>query len=242
MKHTNSVAVWILSFSLVLSTGFPGKAEVVIGSWQNMTDEGWIDHGNGLSITAPENAGKYSFAQNVVPGYAVSLKITQAGWNQNLRLNLHNNPPLMEAFMSNQLLSFAFSVPAAAETGSTSGYSQIYAVYLNADGLGWTQIPWSLATATGWTYNNGQDGMPNFYFWEGAPARTQTVVINYSSYLSQISENPSYLELIFASNNGGGAPDYFYMNDVKLLQIPEPTSLAMITVVLGALFAFRRQQ
>jgi len=136
MKHTNSVAVWILSFSLVLSTGFPGKAEVVIGSWQNMTDEGWIDHGNGLSITAPENAGKYSFAQNVVPGYAVSLKITQAGWNQNLRLNLHNNPPLMEAFMSNQLLSFAFSVPAAAETGSTSGYSQIYAVYLNADGLG----------------------------------------------------------------------------------------------------------
>jgi hypothetical protein len=227
----------ILSFSLVLSTGFPGKAEVVIGSWQDMTNDGWIDHGNGLPITDPQNAGKYSFAQNVVPGYAVSLKITQAGC-----LNLQNFATLLEAFLANQLLSFTFSVPAAAETGSTSGYSQIYAVYLNAEGLGWTQIPWSLATATGWTYDNGQDGMPNFYFWEGAPARTQTVVINYSSYLSQISENPSYLELIFASNNGGGAPDYFYMNDVKLLQIPEPTSLPMITVVLGALFAFGRQQ
>lgn len=208
------------------------KADVVIGSWQSMTDEGWIDHGNQLSITDPANAGKYSFVTGVVPGYTVSLKITQSGWNQNLRLNLQSIPGLREAFLTNQLLSFTFSVPAAAEVGSTSGYSQINAFYLNAEGLGWTSVPWSLATATGWT-NNNQAGMPNFYFWENAPARSQTVTIDYSGYLSQIPQTASYIEIIFASNNGGGAPNYFYMNDVRLSQVPEPSVFGLIGI--GAL-------
>ncbi|MCX7721572.1 MAG: PEP-CTERM sorting domain-containing protein [Verrucomicrobiae bacterium] len=226
---------------VVLGLVSSAKADVVIGSWQNMTDEGWIDHGNGLSITHANNTGKYSFVQNVVPGYDVSLRITQSGWNQNLRYNFQSVPGGIAAFRTNQLLSFTFSVPAAAETGSTSGYSQINAFYLNAQGLGWTSVPWSLATATGWT-NNNVGGMPNFYFWSGAPARSQTVTINYSGYLSQIPENASYIEIIFASNNGGGAPNYFYMNDVRLSQIPEPSTMVLIGagMLVGARLLRRR--
>ncbi|MDW7979161.1 MAG: PEP-CTERM sorting domain-containing protein [Verrucomicrobiales bacterium] len=84
--------------------------------------------------------------------------------------------------------------------------------------------------------------MPNFYFWSGAPARSQTVTINYSGYLSQIPENASYIEIIFASNNGNGAPSYFYMNDVRLSQIPEPSTMVLIGagMLVGARLLRRR--
>ena len=86
-------------------------------------------------------------------------------------------------------------------------------------GYGFQNIAWSSPnwSATGNTGNN-QSGQPNHYFYSGAPARSQTVTLDYSSLLPSITATPTngYIELIFTSNNGSGAPNYFYMNNVVL--------------------------
>ena len=221
------------------------EAQVSIGSWQSSSSDGWIDWGNSFSITDPANASKYSFASGVVSGYGQSLKITQAGYNQDLALKLEYTPGDMGAFLNNHLLSLTFSVPDAASAGSTAGYSQLFAMALNASGYGFQNIPWSNPgwSTTGSTANN-QSGMPNYYFYSGAPARSQTVTLDYSSILPSITATPSsgYIELIFSSNNGGGAPNYFYMNNVLVSggPVPEPSAFALLAVGTGLMALGKR--
>jgi hypothetical protein len=221
----------------VIGLGVSGQAQL-IGDWQSSTSEGWIDWGNQLSITDPANAAKYSFAGGVVSGYGQSLKITQAGYNQDLAIKLEYTPGDQAAFFNNHRLSFTFSVPDAASAGSSAGYSQLFAFAINATGFGFQNIPWSSAN---WSYSgstaDNQSGMPNYYFYSGAPARSQTVTLDYSSYLPSITATPSsgWVELIFTSNNGGGAPGYWYMNNVVLSggPVPEPSALSLLGVVAG---------
>jgi hypothetical protein len=223
------------------------QADFQLGSWQSSTAEGWIDHGNQASITDPANAAKYSFAAGSVSGYGQSLKITQAGWNQGLRLNLESIGGGRQAFLDNNLLSFTFSVPSAAEAGGvTAGYSQIANIAINATGYGFKDQGWANATATGDTGNN-QSGMPNFYFWSSAGRQSQRVTLDYSSALSDptftATAESGWIQLIFASNTGGGAPDYFFINDVVLSSsvVPEPSSLALLAIGAGAVFLGRRR-
>jgi len=190
-------------------------AQVVIGGWQGAGAEGWTDWGNGLSIFDPSNANKYSIVSGAVPGYSQSLQVAQAGYNQNLSLKMEYTAGDVAAFLTNNTLSFTFSVPAC----TNSGYSQIYSVAINASGYGFNGISWTNFTATGAT-NNNQSGMPNYYFTPGAnnPERTQIVTYNYSSILPLITATPTsgYIELIFTSNNGSGAPTNFFINNVTL--------------------------
>ena len=84
--------------------------------------------------------------------------------------------------------------------------------------------------------------MPNFYFW-GEGFQSQTVTVDYSSILPLISANPGYIELIFTTNNGGGAPDYLDFNNVVLSggPVPEPSTLALIGLGAAGLFWLRRK-
>jgi len=236
----------------LLIAGFVGtaQAQVVIGDWQGSSDDGWIDWGNqSVGLFDASNNGKYSLASGVVPGYAQSLQITHAGYSQDLALKLEYTPGDMAAFFNNHLLSFTFSVPSYATTGATAGYSQIYAFALNAQGYGFQNISWSspMWSATGNTGNN-QNGEPNFYFYSGSSLQTETVTLDYSSLLPTLiadgnSANSGYIEFIFTSNNGGGAPDYLYMNNVVLsggLAVPEPASLALVGLGVTALLIRRR--
>src|SRR3954464_12029163 len=91
-KIKTAVAVWLLICSAWLMIPNPAAAQTVIGSWQGTTDDGWLDWGNGLSITNASNAGKYGFVSGAVAGYAQSLQITQAGYNQNLAVKLEYLP------------------------------------------------------------------------------------------------------------------------------------------------------
>jgi hypothetical protein len=208
------VAVMILT-AMVLITG-KTNAQVVIGGWLNgNNDNGWIDYGNGDSITNSANAGIFSFVSNAVPGYSQSLQITDAGYNHVLAISLEYTPGDMAAFLTNQILSFTFSVPAGTYTG---GYSQVYALAINASGYGFNNINLADTTATGDT-NNNQSGQPNFYFADGTNGlQTETVSFNYSSILPSITATPSsgYIELVFTSNNGGGAPANYFLNNVEL--------------------------
>ena len=199
---------------LALLTGLAvaSRAQVVIGSWQGSSDEGWIDNGDGLSITNPANTNKYQFVSGAVTGYAKSLEINQAGFNQNLEIDLNTLPGGKAAFAANHTLSFTVSFPASGGV-YTSGYSQIYNFTLNCSGL-YTNIAWSA-----WTGNSGN--MPGVGYYSSFPGQSITVTWDYSSLLTNTAvatalTNSGYLQLSFTSNNGGGAPTNIYMNNVVL--------------------------
>ena len=229
----------VAAISLVAGTS---RADFVLGSWQTGQAEGWIDNGNSLAITDPANASRYSFVAAGVPGYAQSLQINTPGFNTDLRLNLETVPGAVSAFLANHLLSFTFSAPAAG--AATAGYSQIYGVTLNASGYGYNNIPWSLSTATGNTVFN-QSGMPNYYYYPNSPFETQTVTIDYSSLLPSITATPSngYIQIIFNTNTGGGAPANQFLNQVVLsgAVVPEPTTAALLASGAIALLVIRRR-
>jgi len=221
--------------ALLLFAPGAGMAATTIGSWQGNTAEGWIDWGNGLSITDPANVAVYSFVSGAVPGYPQSLQINEAGWNQNLAIRLQDHG-LVDDFMNNHLLSFTFSVPAH----TAGGWSQLHGFTVNAPGLGWHTVAFdSRWTATGSTGNN-VGTMPNYWFWAGSPARSQRVTLDYTSLLGAITPSPGWLELVFTFNNGGGAPSNFFINDVTL--IPEPTSFALAVLGGAGLLVARRRR
>lgn len=215
-----------------------------IGGW----GDGWIDPVTGLPIDAdnPLNASAaYTLTPNAVTGYAYSLQINQSGYAQSLQLNL-NSPAdglgsEVAPFLNNTVLSFQFAVPAST---ATSGWSQIYQLFLNAPGLGYQNL-WG--GGTGWsvnftdvygTNNNGTD--PNYYYGPYSSVRSETVSINYTGLVpileaDGVSPTSGYLQLIFALNTGGGAPSYLYLNNVALT--PEPTTGAML-LAGGALALF----
>ena len=207
----------------------------VIGSWQGTgsalapaPDEGWIDWGNGLSITNTANTNKYQFVAGAVAGYTNSLQIAQGGYNQSLAIKLEYLPGGVSAFLTNHLLSLTFSVPPAAASGATSGFSQLYQLVINASGYGFKSQPFTNFSETGNTSAN-QSGMPNFYFYSGAPAQSQVVTVNYSSILPLITARPSggYIEIIFAFNNGSGAPTNWFVNNVVLSGGPVSTNITI---------------
>jgi len=221
------------------------QAQYILGSFQGRsdpTDVGWYNSVTGNPIT---NDPAMSFPAAGVPGYPLSLQMTGAFGSVALELNFSSAQ--IAAFNTNTILSFTFSVPA----WTNSGYSQIYNLALNAPGLGYTNVgsggnaaaTWgAYSTATGDTANN-QNGMPNFYFYNGSPLQTQTVSFNYSSFLPAIEAGgESYLQMVFQDNPGGGAPDYIYMNNV-VLSVPEPATgvLALVGGVM-ALWAMRRRK
>jgi hypothetical protein len=234
--------LWILTGLAWLAMPLDSAAQTVIGSWQTSSDDGWIDWGNGLSITDAANTGVYSFVSGAVPGYGQSLQINQSGNHQNLAIKLEYLPGGVAAFLTNHLLSFTFSIPSSESSGATAGFSQLYQIAINASGYGFNAQTLANVTAIGST-NDNQSGQPNYYFYPGAAARSQTVTLNYSNILSSITATPSsgYIEIIFSFNNGGGAPANYFINDVNfsggsgiVVTNPPPSPPTTNGVVIGS--------
>ena len=77
-----------------------------IGNWEGGSNDGWIDWGNGLSITDPSNAGKYSFSTTTgVTLGSESLEVTHAGYQQNLAISLSGSQGT--AFTNDNTLALA---------------------------------------------------------------------------------------------------------------------------------------
>ena len=221
MKRINKLSLWLAVLGLA---ALNSQAQTVIGSWQTGQAEGWYDNGNNNSITDPSNTNKYQFVEAGVPGYLYSLQITDpGGWNTDLSINLNTVGETAD-LLANDWLTFTFSVPSSATSGATSGFSQIPNVVLNAQGS-YNWLPWSDAEFEGDFGANSPE--PNFYFWSGVGLQSQTVTINYSSYVASIaSGGEGWVEIQFMGNNGSGAPAYYYMNNVVLSTGPFGTDAA----------------
>jgi hypothetical protein len=222
-----------VTFGSITETISNNPGIIVLGSFQGASDPknaGWTNVNTGDPITTDTED---SFVAAGVSNCPLSLQVagngsggTVGGAGQpNLELGLSSSQ--VAAFFTNTWVTFTFSAPAA--NSESAGYLQMYNFIVNAPGWGFTALPWSLAEAAGNTGNNSS-GMPEFNFSSGSPSgvQHQTVSINYSSILSSITGHPtpSYLQLEFQGNSGGGAPDYFWLNNVELSTGPFGTQTA----------------
>jgi len=198
---------------------------MVIGTWTSDTSDQWIDWGTqsgyaggATSLPAP----KYTFANDGVAG-GDSLLLTQSGYNQNLAVKLEYIPGAMAAFFANDALQVTMTIPA-----SPSGYTQIYELALNAPGWGFKAL-----TA---------DPVPFANFAVGVGQTTYTLDFNYTAALASIPLSAGYAEFIFSTNNGGGASNEYYIDNVQLVTVPEPATCAVLCGVAIPLLARRRRK
>ncbi|MGA2916453.1 MAG: hypothetical protein ABSE89_10550 [Sedimentisphaerales bacterium] len=190
-------------------------ATTIIGNWENGSSNGWIDWGNGQSITNSVNASKYSFSTVGATSGSSSLEVTKTGWNQNLSIKLQNNG-LVDKFMANNKFLIDVTVPADAFLNGTGGYAQIYNVSLNAQGYGWHDM-FTTTPAL------------NFYFWNGSPERTATLEFDYSAAKALMPAMPSWVEIIIATNSDSKR-GVFYLDNARL--VPEPATIAFLSLGL----------
>src|ERR1035437_536271 len=236
LHRTKIVCLALAAIGLIAGSS---QAQVV-GSWQGSSSEGWIDwnYANGGAGTPVLSSTNFSIASGVVSGYAQSLQLTKSGWNQNLAIKLEYSGE-NAAFLNNHLFSITWSVPA----GTGGGYEQLYSLSLNASGHSFSDLPGSIISKTGSGSLNGNGG--ELDFWTGSPAQSQTLTWDYSSILPSITATPSsrWIEFIFASNAGGGAPGTFYFNNAVFSggPVPEPSTLALIGLGAAGLFWLRRK-
>ncbi|HEV2455634.1 MAG TPA: hypothetical protein VGY98_15315 [Verrucomicrobiae bacterium] len=223
LKSTQLIVLTALAALVLVTTA---KAQVLLGSFQGTgdpTDAGWVNPNTGHPITTDPAD---SFVAAGVPGYPESLQVNGIGFGGD-SVQLQFSPAQISAFYNNSWITFTFSVPGGTYTG---GYSQIYNLALNAPGYGYNNLSWANAVESGATNNTNPGSNPTYYFNNGTNSlRTMVVSINYSSVEPAIqagiansvaTNGPSYLQMTFQGNLGGGAPTNILLNSVVLSQGP----------------------
>lgn len=147
-----------------------------------------IDWATGLSID-DASLTIYDYVQDpnvgIIDG-TQALHVTASGQTQTLALRLDYSQRVQ--FMENDVFLIAVTVPANF-AGSTSGWTEITQVTLNADGYGW--------------HDQFTAPAKFFGFWENSPAQTATLKFDYSAAKASMPAEPGYIEIIFTTNSDG---------------------------------------
>jgi len=185
--------------------------DAVIGDWEDANDV-WIDWGNQLLVDDPTNMpSKYNYSTDWSSLGDTSLKLTHAGWNQNLSIKLQDAGHV-DDFMNNTKFLIDLHIPATTE----SGWLKIEEILLNAEGADWGDYKVSAPIFVGWGEGGGG-------------ATDVTLEFDYSAYLSDpdvlaLGRNPNWVEFIIATNNDGeetGVHMDFYFDNARLAGGPK---------------------
>jgi hypothetical protein len=216
----------------VVSLAMAGVGQaVVIGEWDNSPD-GWIDWANQESIDSAANMpSRYSYTtHNGEPG----ILLTEPSFRQSLSIKLPFE--LRDDFLDNSLFKVdltVFSLP-----GTTSGFTKIEQVTLNAEGASGFGDP---------TYRLNPDN-DYFFGWGAEGQASATIVWDYSAYHPiaeqiQIDESrlPNWIEIIITTNGGGSTQTgNFIFQNARL--VPEPASILLLGFGLVGLALHRRRR
>ncbi|MBN2183486.1 MAG: LamG domain-containing protein [Sedimentisphaerales bacterium] len=205
---------------LMLSVTCTGHADTVIGDWENGSYDGWIDWGAGQATIESIGEPKYTFSPIGATLGSSALKVSPgSGWQQNLSISL-GDIGAMDAFLANK--AFAIDVTYnSADWDSATTYAQVYHVSFNNDGFGWHDVGGSAApdgtagVVFTDTLNPDAPGtMPLIDPGTEGTTITGTWIWDYSGVIDQF-ENPSYIQIVIATNSN--APGAFYFDNARLI-------------------------
>jgi hypothetical protein len=213
---------FVLGVLVTLAAASAANANFVFGSFEDQAPDGFGYFNNGVKPFSAAPAGiTYSYTTTGATNGTYALDVTAAGYAQNdLAYDFVGSGDLSQ-FMANDILSFDFTAPTSATTG---GYYQIYSLALNAPGYGFNNV--------------GTQPLVNQY--PPYSGQNNVVSFNYDAIKPLIAANPSYLQMIITTNQGGGAPQDFDFDDFQLSQVPEPGSLSIIGLAVAGLLRRRR--
>jgi hypothetical protein len=236
------------TFLLAMAASVAGMASlaaattITFGNFEDATMDGfgYLSSSSGVK---PFPASPGPVASILTPGSGGDttnvLDLNGAGYNggqsggNDLGFDFASNG-LASTFLADDILTFSWEVPVS---NTSSGYSQLYSIVLNAPGAGYTTVGGSGGGTSPLAVTTGPVNQ-----YPGYSGQVNTVSINYDAYKALISASPSYIQFGVTTNNGGGAPSDIYFDNFQLSQtIPEPTSLGLLTLVGAGMLGRRRR-
>jgi PEP-CTERM motif len=227
MRQSRIQAI-VLAALISLGAASAARANFVLGSFEGNSADGFGTwNGSAVVPFASDTTGSaYSYSSYGATDGSVALDVTNpASYEQDLAYDFGVNGDIAQ-FMSNDVLSFTATAPAAG--AATAGYWQVYQVFLNGQGGSFSNVASSTPVV-------------NQYYYSGFGGATFNISINYDAYKATLASNPSYLQMIIATNTGGGAPGDLYFDNFQLSQVPEPASFSILGLAAAGLLSRRRR-
>ena len=214
-----------LAILVISSSALADNPPLLIGSWENQTNEGWMDHQLNSDrswaeayIDDPEILGtRYWFSTDFQTDGSYSVKVVadpqteENGYGQRLKIDVHND------LWDHSKLEFDIY-------GMTDSWIQIEEMIYTCETTGWYEI----------------SGYP----WAVGNLEIKHIVIDYMELGTgaQASPTDAYGSFVFCLNSGSTG-SFLYVDNVQLtgpVLIPEPATIGLLG--LGGLALLRRKR